>query len=62
MGNFSSFFIEVSSEEERRVDGQEKEITFAEFLDKRNKRALKLRRDEKKAKQDAKNTLIKKDE
>ncbi len=47
------------SEEERRIDGQEKEITFAEFLDKRNKRALKLRRDEKKAKQEAKNTLKK---
>jgi hypothetical protein len=30
-------------------------------LDKRNKRALKLRRDEKKAKQEARNTLIKKD-
>jgi hypothetical protein len=44
------------------MDGQEKEITFAEFLDKRNKRALELRREKIKQMKEAKNTLKKKDE
>jgi len=51
----------IFGEEERRMDGQEKEITFAEFLDKRNKTALKMRREEKEAKHNAKSTLKKKD-
>jgi len=49
------------SEEERRVDGIEKKIDFTEFLDRRNKRALKLRREEKQAKKEARSTLKKND-
>lgn len=51
----------IFGEEERRVDGIEKKINFTEFLDRRNKRALKLRREEKQAKKEARSTLKKND-
>jgi len=51
----------IFGEEERRVDGIEKKIDFTEFLDRRNKRALKLRREEKQAKKEARSTLKKND-
>lgn len=47
----------LCSEEEKKTDGQEKEITFAEFLDRKNKLALKSRREEKEKQKEARNTL-----
>jgi len=55
-------FEEEDKEKEKRMDGIEKKISFTEFLDRRNKRALKLRREEKQAKKEARSTLKKKEE
>jgi len=49
----------IFGEEERRLDGQEREITFAEFIERRNKKALELEKEREKAKKMQKSTLIK---
>ena len=49
-------------EQERRLDGLEKEIAFTEFLEKRNKRALEVRREKVLQKKLQRSTLLKKDD
>jgi len=51
----------IFEEEERRSDGIEKKITFAQFLDRRNKKALEIKRYKKQQQKEARNTLIRKD-
>jgi len=50
------------SEEERRFDGIEKKISFAQFLDRRNKKALDIKRYKKQLQKEARNTLKKNEE
>jgi len=49
----------IFGEQERRLDGVEKSITFAEFLDKRNKQALDIRRTKIQLKKEQRSTLLK---
>jgi len=52
----------IFGEEERRFDGIEKKINFAQFLDRRNKKALDIKRYKKQLQKEARNTLKKNDE
>jgi len=52
----------LNREEERRFDGIEKKINFAQFLDRRNKKALDIKRYKKQLQKEARNTLKKNEE
>jgi len=49
----------IFGEEERRFDGIEKKINFAQFLDRRNKKALDIKRYKKQLQKESRNTLKK---
>ena len=46
-------------EDQKRLDGQEREITFSEFVTRRNKRALEVEKEKEKAKKTQKSSLNK---